>query len=201
MARPTTRLPGATENCRCRIFQCARQFVSCRDGSAIQGLSDARLFAHASGMLRPLSAEEAGMLAELEIELVGSENAWIGIEDEAEMAGAARLILVPNATLTTTLPQALLALPVCDVEPAPDLPDLGKARRAVDHLLARGESTGTNERRFAGSLRGGQTWMSIVCSHCAAEGNSRCSCARGSGRRPGHRATELDLSRFDRMSG
>ena len=37
------------------------------------------------------------MLAELEIELVGSENAWIGIEDEAEMAGAARLILVPNA--------------------------------------------------------------------------------------------------------
>lgn len=45
-----------------------------------------RLFAHASGMLRPLSPEETGRLMDLEIRPLETANAWVGIEDEAQMA-------------------------------------------------------------------------------------------------------------------
>jgi 5-methylcytosine-specific restriction protein A len=46
----------------------------------------ARVFAHASGILRPLNNDERRQIAELEIEPRLTSNAWIGIADEAEMA-------------------------------------------------------------------------------------------------------------------
>lgn len=45
-----------------------------------------RLFAHPSGVLRPLDHPEKRALAELTIESRAALNAWIGIEDEVEMA-------------------------------------------------------------------------------------------------------------------
>jgi 5-methylcytosine-specific restriction enzyme A len=48
--------------------------------------SYARLYAHSSATLRPLNDQERATLAELEIEPVGTPNAWIGIEDEFPLA-------------------------------------------------------------------------------------------------------------------
>ena len=48
--------------------------------------SHARLYAHASATLRPLTDEEQGLIADLEIEPVETKNAWIGIEDEFLLA-------------------------------------------------------------------------------------------------------------------
>lgn len=45
-----------------------------------------RLYAHSSAVLRPLNDEERQLIADLEIEPVVSGNAWIGIEDEFELA-------------------------------------------------------------------------------------------------------------------
>ena len=46
----------------------------------------ARLYAHSSATLRPLTDEERDLIADLEIEPVESKNAWIGIEDEFVLA-------------------------------------------------------------------------------------------------------------------
>ncbi|WP_349363745.1 MAG: HNH endonuclease [Roseitalea porphyridii] len=46
----------------------------------------ARLYAHSSATLRPLRSEEQHLIAELEIERIHTKNAWIGIEDEFELA-------------------------------------------------------------------------------------------------------------------
>jgi 5-methylcytosine-specific restriction protein A len=48
--------------------------------------SYARLYAHSSATLRPLNDVERAAVADLEIEQVASLNAWIGIEDEFELA-------------------------------------------------------------------------------------------------------------------
>lgn len=53
----------------------------------------ARLYAHSSATLRPLNDEEQVLVAELEIEAVSSENAWIGIEDEFPMAEQSQINL------------------------------------------------------------------------------------------------------------
>jgi len=45
-----------------------------------------RVFAHPSGTLRPLNDEERDQIADLELEPRHVLNAWIGIEDEADMA-------------------------------------------------------------------------------------------------------------------
>jgi 5-methylcytosine-specific restriction enzyme A len=45
-----------------------------------------RLYAHSSATLRPLSDVERAAIANLEIERVDTPNAWIGIEDEFELA-------------------------------------------------------------------------------------------------------------------
>ena len=46
----------------------------------------ARLYAHSSGTLRPLTNAERAAIANLDIELVSTPNAWIGIEDEFALA-------------------------------------------------------------------------------------------------------------------
>jgi 5-methylcytosine-specific restriction enzyme A len=46
----------------------------------------ARIYAHASATLRPLTSKEQSILADLEIESVATSNAWIGIEDEFHLA-------------------------------------------------------------------------------------------------------------------
>ena len=46
----------------------------------------ARLYAHASATLRPLTEQERELIADLELEPVESKNAWIGIEDEFPLA-------------------------------------------------------------------------------------------------------------------
>jgi 5-methylcytosine-specific restriction protein A len=50
-----------------------------------------RLFAHPSGALRPLNDEERRQIAELEIAPRQTNNAWIGIADEAVMAGQSKI--------------------------------------------------------------------------------------------------------------
>jgi len=45
-----------------------------------------RLFAHQSATLRPLNDDERKLIADLPLERSESKNAWIGIEDEIEMA-------------------------------------------------------------------------------------------------------------------
>jgi 5-methylcytosine-specific restriction enzyme A len=45
-----------------------------------------RLYAHSSATLRPLNDTERAAISDLEIERVDTANAWIGIEDEFELA-------------------------------------------------------------------------------------------------------------------
>lgn len=50
-----------------------------------------RVFAHPSGTLRPLNDAERQQIAELDLEPRLTSNAWIGIVDEAEMAGQSQI--------------------------------------------------------------------------------------------------------------
>lgn len=66
----------------------------------------ARLYAHASATLRPLTDEEQGLIADLEIEAVETKNAWIGIEDEFLLAEHSQI----NAATQKFIDQDLGAL-------------------------------------------------------------------------------------------
>jgi 5-methylcytosine-specific restriction enzyme A len=68
--------------------------------------SYARLYAHASATLRPLTDEEQGLIANLEIEPIETKNAWIGIEDEFLLAEQSQI----NATTLKFVGQDLGAL-------------------------------------------------------------------------------------------
>lgn len=50
-----------------------------------------RLYAHSSATLRPLSDDERGLIADLNIEPVDTGNAWIGIEDEFALAALSHI--------------------------------------------------------------------------------------------------------------
>jgi 5-methylcytosine-specific restriction protein A len=65
-----------------------------------------RLYAHSSATLRPLSDVERTLIAELEIEPVRTENAWIGIEDEFALADLSEI----NASTQRTIDHDLAAL-------------------------------------------------------------------------------------------
>jgi 5-methylcytosine-specific restriction protein A len=63
----------------------------------------ARLYAHSSATLRPLTDDERELIADLEIEPVDSQNAWIGIEDEFALAELSEINLDTERTVSRDL--------------------------------------------------------------------------------------------------
>lgn len=67
-----------------------------------------RLFAHSSATLRPLNDGERAALADLELEAVTANNAWIAIEDEFEYAERSEISAKNKREMRRDLPDSAL---------------------------------------------------------------------------------------------
>ena len=104
----------------------------------------ARLYAHSSATLRPLTDEERELIANVEIEPLDSKNAWIGIEDEFAVAERSEI----NPAVERAIQRDLAALEGMDQE------RLSKVRRRAAWIA---------DKFIRERQRGGR----LVCDHCA----------------------------------
>lgn len=95
-----------------------------------------RLYAHSSATLRPLNDAERALIADLEIEPVRTENAWIGIEDEFALADMSDI----NASTKRVIDHDLAALEGVEEERLAKIKKRSAwlADRFIRHRLAEG---------------------------------------------------------------
>ena len=108
----------------------------------------ARLYAHSSATLRPLTPVEQRLIAELEIEPVESKNAWIGIEDEFPLAERSQI----NSDTERAISRDLAALEGIDEE------RLAKVKRRAAWVADR-------------FIRERQKSRTLTCDECAFDPN------------------------------